>query len=135
MDGITLTPLKKINNPKGDILHALKKSDLGYNGFGEAYFSIVKNGCIKGWKKHTEMILNLIVIEGEIKFVVFDDIKNEFFSIKLSQNNYKRITINSGLWLAFQGLAETNMLLNIGNVEHDPHETIRVDLEEFKYEW
>ena len=135
MDGIILTPLKKINNPKGNILHALKKSDFGYNGFGEAYFSIVKKGCIKGWKKHTKMILNLIVVVGEIRFVAFDEIKNEFFSIKLSQNNFKRLTVKPGLWLSFQGLAESNLLLNIGNIEHDPNETIRMSLEELKYEW
>lgn len=135
MDGIILTPLKKINNPKGNILHALKKSDFGYNGFGEAYFSIVKKGYIKGWKKHTKMILNLIVVVGEIKFVAFDEIKNEFFSIKLSQNNFKRLTVKPGLWLSFQGLAESNLLLNIGNIEHDPNETIKMSLEELKYEW
>ena len=135
MDGIILTPLKKINNSKGNILHALKKSDFGYNGFGEAYFSIVKKGYIKGWKKHTKMILNLIVVVGEIRFVAFDEIKNEFFSIKLSQNNYKRLTVKPGLWLSFQGLAESNLLLNIGNIEHDPNETIRMSLEELKYEW
>lgn len=135
MDGIILTPLKKINNPKGNILHALKKSDFGYNGFGEAYFSIVKKGYIKGWKKHTKMILNLIVVVGEIRFVAFDEIKNEFFSIKLSQNNFKRLTVNPGLWLSFQGLAESNLLLNIGNIEHDPNETIKMSLEELKYEW
>ena len=81
------------------------------------------------------MILNLIVVVGEIRFVAFDEIKNEFFSIKLSQNNFKRLTVKPGLWLSFQGLAESNLLLNIGNIEHDPNETIRMSLEELKYEW
>ena len=53
------------------------------------------------------MILNLIVVVGEIRFVAFDEIKNEFFSIKLSQNNFKRLTVKPGLWLSFQGLAES----------------------------
>ena len=51
MDGITLTPLKQIFNPKGNIFHALKKSDIGFNGFGEAYFSTINQNEIKGWKK------------------------------------------------------------------------------------
>ena len=82
MDGVTLTPLKKITHPKGDIFHAMKASDDGFFGFGEAYFSTVNQGEVKGWKKHTEMTLNLVVVTGEIKFVVYDD--NSFYSVKLS---------------------------------------------------
>ena len=61
MDGVILTPLKQIYNSKGDIFHAMKKSDKGFNGFGEAYFSTILKGEIKGWKKHTRMTLNIIV--------------------------------------------------------------------------
>ena len=56
MDGVILTPLKKIDHPKGDIYHAMKKSDHGYNGFGEVYFSTINKDDIKGWKKHLKMI-------------------------------------------------------------------------------
>ena len=66
MDGITLTPLRRIENPKGDIFHAMKASDTGFSGFGEAYFSTVNKSDIKGWKKHTKMTLNLIVVMGEV---------------------------------------------------------------------
>ena len=30
MDGVILTPLKQIYNPKGDIFHAMKQSDYGF---------------------------------------------------------------------------------------------------------
>ena len=72
MDGIILTPLKQIHNLKGDIFHAMKKSDICYDGYGEAYFSTIKTGDIKGWKKHTKMTLNLVVPLGEIEFVVYN---------------------------------------------------------------
>ena len=39
MEGVTVHPLKHIVVPKGDIYHALKSTDEGYVGFGEAYFS------------------------------------------------------------------------------------------------
>ena len=87
MDGVILTPLKKIYNSKGDIFHAMKKSDKGFAGFGEAYFSTVKTGEIKGWKKHKEMMLNLIVIKGEIEFVIYDN--HNFFNVKLSKKIIK----------------------------------------------
>lgn len=135
MDGVILTPLKQIYNPKGDIFHAMKKSDSGYDGFGEAYFSTIHKGDIKGWKKHTKMTLNLIVCLGEIRFVVYDDLKDEFFSVKLSHQNYQRLTIKNGLWMAFCGIGKNNMLLNIASIEHDPNEANVIGLSEIKYNW
>jgi len=135
LDGIILTPLTQIYNPKGDIFHAMKKTSDGYEGFGEAYFSTINKDDIKNWRKHTKMILNIVVPIGEIKFVAYDEQIKKFFSVKLSQNNYQRLTIKPGLWLAFKGLADFNMLLNIANIEHNTNETESKNLEEFKYEW
>lgn len=135
MDGIILRPLKQIYHPKGDIFHAMKKSDDGFNGFGEAYFSTINKGDIKGWKKHTKMTLNLIVPVGEIEFVVYNEETKEFFSVKLSQNNYQRLTVKPGLWMAFRGCGEYNILLNLASIEHDPNEAISIDIEDIKYEW
>ena len=133
MDGVTLTPLKKITHPKGDIFHAMKASDDGFFGFGEAYFSTVNQGEVKGWKKHTEMTLNLVVVTGEIKFVVYDD--NSFYSVKLSKNNYQRLTVEPGLWLAFKGVSAENMLLNLASIEHNTNECKNVDMYSFNYDW
>ena len=96
MDGVMLTPLKQIQNPKGDIFHALKESDAGFSGFGEAYFSSVGFGEVKGWKKHIKMTLNLIVPVGEVEFVIYDDrldspSNGKFFTVILSANNYQRL--------------------------------------------
>lgn len=135
MDGVTLTPLKQIYHPKGDIFHAMKKSDDGFAGFGEAYFSTIHQGDIKGWKQHTQMTLNLVVVLGEIEFVVYDEMKKEFFSVRLSKDNYQRLSVSPKLWVAFRGLGESNMLLNLANLEHDPKEAINIDLSEIKYAW
>lgn len=135
MDGVILTPLKQIHHPKGDIFHGMKKSDAGFAGFGEAYFSTINQDDIKGWKKHTEMTLNLVVTVGEIKFVVYDEVAKEFFSVTLSQNNYQRLTVKPNLWMAFQGVGEYNMLLNLASIEHNPNEAINIDLSEINYEW
>jgi len=135
MDGVILTPLKQIHNPKGDIFHAMKKSDEGFEGFGEAYFSTIYKNDIKGWKKHTKMTLNLIVPFGNIEFVVYDETSKEFFSVTLSQGNYQRLTVKPNLWMAFRGLEEDSMLLNLASIEHDPSEAINIDLSEIKYAW
>ncbi len=135
MDGVTLTPLKQIHHPKGDIFHAMKKSDVGFDGFGEAYFSTINKDDIKGWKKHVNMTLNLVVPVGEIEFVVYDENKKEFFAVKLSQNNYQRLTVRAGVWMAFRGCDTYNMLLNLASIEHDSQEAVNIDLSEIQYEW
>lgn len=133
MDGVILTPLKQFYTPKGDVFHAMKKSDNGFAGFGEAYFSSVNKGDIKGWKKHTKMTLNLIVPVGEIEFVVYNENSKEFFSVALSQKNYQRLSVAPGLWMAFRGINENNLLLNIASIEHDPSEAVAKDISEIKY--
>ncbi len=133
MDGVILTPLKKILHLDGDIFHAMKASDKSYFGFGEAYFSSVNQHKIKGWKKHTKMTMNLIVAVGKIQFVVYDN--ESFFDVILSKDNYQRLTVPPGLWVAFKGLSIENTLLNLSNIEHNPNESINSDLNSFHFEW
>lgn len=135
MDGVILTPLRRIPHPKGDILHAMKKSDRGFSQFGEAYFSLVNFAEIKGWKKHAEMTLNIVVPMGAIKFVIYDSSIKFFKTVELSETDYNRLTIKPGLWVAFKGLEKNNILLNIASMEHDPAESETKDLNEIGYEW
>ncbi|ADR35065.1 hypothetical protein Sulku_2405 [Sulfuricurvum kujiense DSM 16994] len=140
MDGVILTPLKRIPHPKGDVYHALKQSDNGFHAFGEAYFSTVRQNCIKGWKKHTKMTLNLIVPVGSIEFVLFDDradssTKGKFFATVLGPSAYQRLSVPPNVWMAFLGLEEFNLLLNVADLEHDPAEALTLELDAIAYEW
>jgi dTDP-4-dehydrorhamnose 3,5-epimerase len=141
LNKISLTPLKVISNTKGDIYHGLKRSDYSYSGFGEAYFSFINQGEIKGWKRHKEMIMNIVVPVGKIRFVLFDDrndskLVNTYSEFILSQENYKRLTVPAMVWMAFQGIGNSNnLLLNIANIEHLPSESENKDLSEFDFIW
>lgn len=142
VEGVIVTPLKQIHHPKGNVFHAMKKSDEGYSGFGEAYFSTIHFNDSKPWKKHLEMTLNFVVPVGEIRFVIFDDredspTKNSFFDVTLGENDYKRITIPPGVWVAFHGVgSQYNLLLNLANLEHDPNEIERKEeLSDIAYQW
>lgn len=135
MDGVILSPMKQIFHPKGDIFHGMKKSDEGFAGFGEAYFSTVNKDDIKGWKKHTQMTMNILVPMGEIEFITYDEEQKEFSSVNLSPKNYYRLTVKPGIWMAFRGICEYNILLNIASIEHDPDEAINIQLDEISYEW
>lgn len=141
IEGVTLTPLKRIHHPQGDVYHAMKASEATFDKFGEAYFSTVISGQIKGWKQHTEMILNLVVPAGAIRFVVYDDrasssTKGQFFDVTLSKDNYQRLTVAPGLWMAFQGAGtDFNLLLNLASLEHNPSEATSVTLDKINYDW
>ena len=139
IEGIILTPLNKIRHPNGDILHGIKKSDEGFTSFGEAYFSTIKTGAIKGWNKHKRMNLNLVVPVGKVIFIIYDGreksaTKGNFFKVMLSRYNYQRLTVHPGLWLAFMGKSNgTNLILNIADMEHDPDEIEKMDLDKIPY--
>lgn len=142
MEGVTLHPLKHIVVPKGDIYHALKATDEGFAGFGEAYFSQIEHGQAKGWKRHNRMVLNLVVPVGAVKFVIYDDragsaTKGQFFEVVLSpESNYQRLTVAPGLWMAFYGVGEgLSMLMDIIPEPHDPSEGDRKDLSKIPYQF
>lgn len=141
MNGVRITDLKQIAVQGGDVYHAMTSSDPDFVGFGEAYFSFIKPGTIKGWKKHLRMTLNLVVPVGRIKFVIYDDrpeslTSGKFYEIRLSPDNYKRLTIEPGLWVAFKGEATIeSLLLDIIPQPHDPNEVVRKGLCEIKYDF
>ena len=140
MDGIILTPLKQIYNPKGDIFHAIKKSDEGFVDFGEAYFSSINLGAIKGWKRHKQMVLNLIVPVGSVRFILYDDRKdqvNQFQEVVLSfKDQYCRLTVPPMIWVGFQGIdLNPSIVLNVASIQHSPKEVDQKALDEIKFNW
>lgn len=142
IDGIILTPLKVIPVEGGDVMHALKNTDEGFDGFGEVYFSNIHLNVIKGWKKHRVMQLNLIVPLGAVRFVIYDDRVGSttygiFNDITLARkSNYQRLTIPPGVWVAFQGQElASSILMNAANIVHDPKESDVKNLNEIEYKW
>jgi dTDP-4-dehydrorhamnose 3,5-epimerase len=139
IEGVILTPLKQIYNPKGDVFHGMKKSDPGFTNFGEAYFSTIHVGEIKPWKKHLRMTLNLVVPVGKIRFVIHDERNGSVtygktMVVELGSDNYQRLTVPPDVFMAFEGIGESlNLLLNVADLEHDPDEVERVDLDRFIY--
>jgi dTDP-4-dehydrorhamnose 3,5-epimerase len=141
IDGVVFTPLSIIETTGGDVLHAMKSDDPGFFGFGESYFSTIKSHAIKGWKSHREMVLNLVVPIGSVKFVIFDNregskTKGRFVDFALSRKNYGRLTVPSKLWVAFQGLdINDSLILNIASIPHDPNESDSRKINEINYDW
>lgn len=139
IEGVIVTPLKQIYHPKGDVFHAMKCVDPGFEGFGEAYFSSIIGGLVKAWKRHSRMTLNLVCIVGKIHFVLYDgredsQSKGEFMEITLSPEStetYFRLTIPPGVWMGFVGIdKDKSILLNVANIPHDPAEQVNIPIED-----
>lgn len=132
LEGVMITPLKKIYNPKGDVYHALKSTDSSFFEFGEAYFTEVNKDDVKGWKLHKKMTMNLIVPVGIVGFYFHNENVNKNAFIAAGRHNYVRITVQPGIWMAFKGMAdELNLVLNVANVSHDPSESINASIDTF----
>lgn len=143
IEGVNLYPLRQISVPKGDLWHAFKITDEGFVGFGEAYFTQIKPHTVKGWKRHNQYTLNIVVVVGTIKFVIYDDRENSstkgrFQEITLSPTaNYCRLTVAPGLWMAFAGAdtKQTSILMDLIPEIHNPEESDRKELNEIKYDF
>ena len=85
------------------------------------------------------MTLNLVVPMGEVNFVIYDDREESrtigrFFTVTLSQANYQRLTVPPRVWIAFRGNGiNTNLILNIANMEHDSNEIEKISLDKIPY--
>jgi dTDP-4-dehydrorhamnose 3,5-epimerase len=141
INAIIVTPLPRIQAIGGDVLKVLKFDESSFASFGEAYFSLVDSLAIKAWKRHNQMTLNLVVPIGKVRFVFADtnsygEFTENFKVIEIGLENYSRITVPPGIWFGFQGLMPSpNLILNIGDLPHDPSEVDLKNLEEVPFNW
>ena len=138
LSGMTKTELNIFSSEAGSVLHCLKKTDIGYHGFGEVYFSSVKKDIFKGWKLHKHMTLNLVVPVGEVLFCFKDERENsgtfnKTYQIKLSQDPYFRLTVPARIWFGFKGIEHgLNLICNVADIPHDPNEVLMREINEIK---
>jgi dTDP-4-dehydrorhamnose 3,5-epimerase len=141
IDGVLLTPLRHIPGAAGAVMHALKRSAPGHAGFGEAYFSEIHEGAIKSWRRHSRVTMNLVVVRGQVRFVLHDDragspTAGRFQDVSIGERNYARLTVPPGLWLSFRGEGPgTSLILDIIDEEHDPAEAETCELSAIGFSW
>jgi dTDP-4-dehydrorhamnose 3,5-epimerase len=141
LKNVIFTPLRRIATPGGDVMHGMKMDDAGYRGFGEVYFSWVAEGTVKGWKRHRQMTLNLVVPLGKVRFLMCEHLEDaetpEFVErVVCSETHYGRLTIPPGIWVAFQGIGPgSSLVANIADMPHDPDEVDRQGLDSLEYPW
>lgn len=136
LEDICLTPLARIQTEGGDVLHAMKNTDHGFKGFGEAYFSWVMQSSVKAWKRHLRMTMNLVVPVGSVRFVFMHNEDHSVREVTIGTDCYARLTVPPGIWFGFQGLAAPqSLVLNLANIIHDPDEVERLPASFLDYMW
>jgi len=136
LDQIRVTPLGRIQVAGGDVLHALRQTDVGFSGFGEAYFSWIQHGALKAWKRHTKMTMNLVVPIGSVRFVFFDNTASISRQEVVGVDRYMRVTVPPGIWVGFQGVGEPeSLILNLGSIIHAPEEVDRLAVTAINFNW
>lgn len=133
---IRKTRLKNITNSKGNIIKLIRKDSKNFSSFGELYISKINYGKVKGWKKHTNMKMNIFVISGKVQFVFFFEKHKKFQKITVS--DYKTgLYIPNNIWFAFKGLSRSkeNLVMNFANIMHKDNESLKKNLNFFKYKW
>jgi dTDP-4-dehydrorhamnose 3,5-epimerase len=135
INGVAIRNLSKIENEKGNILHVIKSTDDHFSNFGECYISEIYPGKVKAWKKNNLQTQNLAVIEGNIKFVIFDDrknsnTKNQLNIFEINRNiNYKLLTIPPNVWYGFCCIGDVkSVIVNCSNYPHDPKNITSLDV-------
>lgn len=134
---IKVTKLSTFSLDTGNVLHAIKKDDEGFNGLGEVYFSFINPNAIKAWKLHHRMTLNLVVPLGRVRFVFFDPQTPDVFRVEdIGEENYFRLTVPPSIWFGFKGISDQpSLVANIADLKHDPNEVTKKNITDFEYEW
>jgi dTDP-4-dehydrorhamnose 3,5-epimerase len=140
---VRITPLRRIPDERGAIMHMLRSDDPAFSAFGEIYFSLVYPGVVKGWHRHRRMTLNYAVPVGMIKLVCFDERGDSptggaVQEMHLGELQYALVTIPPGIWNGFKGEgAAPALVANCATEPHDPSEIERLDpfSDRIPYDW
>ncbi|MEK9627503.1 MAG: dTDP-4-dehydrorhamnose 3,5-epimerase family protein [Nitrospinota bacterium] len=144
IEGVIVQPLKQIEDPRGSVLHMLKKDSELFSHFGEIYFSEINPGVIKAWKRHKIQSQNITVPVNRIRLVIFDSRSYSKTQGKVKEyeigrpDSYQLVHIPPMLWYGFQTLGEkTALIANCPDLPHDPAEaeSASPDSKEIPYQW
>lgn len=130
IDGVQLIPLDAIFLEDGSVLKMMSSNSKFFQGFGEIYFSEIKQGAFKGWKKHVIHSQNIAVPSGEVMFQLFDDRSNSPTrglkqNILLSRINFALLIIPPDIWYGFSGLNfSISLIANILTKPYDRGEVV-----------
>lgn len=145
IEGVSVVPLRQISDERGTVYHMLKATDPHFIAFGEIYFSSVRPGVVKAWKRHRRLTTNYACVAGRIRLVLYDDRPDSTSSGTVAElilapapETYALVVIPPDVWHGFQGLGvPISVLANCATEPHDPDELDRLlsDDGQIPYSW
>jgi len=134
IDGVSLTPLRIIEDARGAVLHMVRAGAATPTGIGEVYFSAINPGIVKAWKRHHRMVQRLAVPVGRVKFVLFDNrpaspSHGRFVEVDLGRPDaYRLLVIPPGIWYGWKNLAPAeSVVANCADGVHEAGESEHAD--------
>jgi len=133
-DKVALVSLRIIGDERGAVMHMLRADSPFFTRFGEVYFSEVRSGSVKAWKRHKQMTQRLAVPVGRVLFAVFDNreasLQPQVTEYELGRPDaYRLLVIPPMIWYGFQGISkEAAIIANCPDLPHDPDEMDRSDV-------
>ena len=133
IEGVVVTPLKKIVDERGMIMQMLKRTDKTFIEFGEIYFSCGYPNVIKGWHIHKEMTLNDCCLVGMVKLVIYDcrkgsSTKGNLMELFIGEHNYCVVQIPPGVANGYKAFGDKMAIVaNCATEPHSKEEIIYID--------
>lgn len=142
IDGVMVVPLKVMSDERGSVMHVLRSDAPHFKQFGEAYFSIVNPGVIKGWKLHKQSTSNMAVSAGRVRFLLLDAREKsptrwQFQEVRLGPGEeYCLLVIPPGVAYAWQNSEDAPAtILNCASVPWSAEESVAIPMEAYPYTW
>ena len=128
--------LKKIKNLKGNIQLIKKYKKNSLKNISEIYSLWINKNQIKGWNFHKKMTVNLIILVGKVKFVIYNPKNYSFKSYIINEKKPQMIVIPPKRYFGIKNLYKSkSLLLNIANLKHNKNEYTKTPLNKIKYSW
>lgn len=140
---VLVNPLARFTDERGTVSRMLSSHDPHFRSFGEIYFSSVRPGVVKAWKRHHRATVNLTCVLGEVRLCCYDDrvdsptrgvVQEEL----VGPDRYALVTVPPGVWHGFAGIASVESLVaSCPSEPTDPAEFDRLDHDDplIPYEW
>lgn len=125
IEGVLVTRLKKVVNPRGHLMEVQRADDSHYSGFGQAYVTMTNPGVVKAWYRHHKQIDQIALIKGELLLVLFDTRPesatcNALTEIRIQEDEPQLIRIPPGVWHGFQAVgSDPAFLLHLNSIPFD----------------
>lgn len=130
---MTVRPLTRYADERGFVCRMIRADDPAFAGFGEIYFSGIRAGAVKAWRRHRRITSHLAVPVGTIRLVLFDarpesPSHGALQVIETGEHAYALVTVPPGIWTGWQAIGPAIALVaNCATEPHDPEEVERLD--------